>query len=263
MFEGNKIKSALRANRVPIGMQCFSGSDALVEIMGYAGFDYVMLDMEHSPLDWGQLQGLVRTASAAGMSPLVRVPDNNSSDIRRALETGAHGVIVPQVQNADDVRAALAAALYPSEGHRGMCPATRASRYSIDDWNSFIAWTKSEITVIPIIENRAALESIEEICAIPGIDIINFGPGDLGQNLGVGAGGMSTAPVQEAFRRVMKAANEHNKAVMTVPFPDLSSKACGELLAAGVKVLMHTVDELLFMQECRRILADLAPLRSF
>jgi 2-keto-3-deoxy-L-rhamnonate aldolase RhmA len=256
------LKSFVSAGIVPLGMQIFSGSPALIEIASKTGFDFVMIDMEHACLESGDVEMLVRTCDAAEIIPLVRVAENHPTAIRKALEAGACGVKIPRVRTASEVEAALAAARYPPVGTRGMCPATRASGYSVETWDAFVRWTNEEISVIPLIELPEAVERIDEICSIEGIDIISFGPGDLGMALGAGAAGMTDPRVAEAFDRVLQAAARADVAVMGVPFPDLSARACEALLQRGVRVLLHSVDEFLFFEKCQSIVTDLAPVLS-
>jgi 2-keto-3-deoxy-L-rhamnonate aldolase RhmA len=258
----NKIEAALQAGRVPIGMQSFSGCAALIEIIGLSGFDFVMIDTEHACIGPETVEQLVRAADSVDLMPLVRVEENAETPIRKALEAGAAGVIVPRVNSAADVEAALAAAHYPPAGRRGMCPSTRAARYSIDGWDTFTRWTNTEALVVPLIETPHAIEDADAICALPGVEIVFFGPGDLGMALGVGAGGMGTPEVQEAFATLREAARAHGTHLMTVPFPDLSVESCRQLIESGVTVLMHSIDELLFGQLCRQIITDLSALRS-
>jgi 2-keto-3-deoxy-L-rhamnonate aldolase RhmA len=259
----DRIRSALREGRVPIGLQSFSGSAALLEIVGHAGFDFVMIDTEHASIDAGHVEQLIRACETVDLTPLVRVSENSPTAIRKALEAGARGVVVPQVRSAAEVRAALDAARYPPVGTRGMCPSTRAARYSIEDWDAYVSWSNDDVLVIPILEHPEAVAAADEICALDGIEIVNFGAGDLGMALGFGGAGFDRPEVQAAFDHVLEAAAHAGKIVLTVPFPDLSAASCRALLERGVRVLLHTIDEVLFMRACREVLAELEPvLRS-
>lgn len=237
-------------------MQCFSGSPSLVEIIGLSGFDFVMIDTEHSSVGPETVEHLVRCAENVDLTPLVRVEENAPAPIRKALETGAAGVIVPRVGSAAELKAAIAAAQYPPAGLRGMCPSTRAADYSVEGWRAFVERTNDEVLVIPLIETPEALENVSEICELS--EIVLFGPGDLGMALGVGASGMQTPEVRAAFDRVRQAASETGTALMGVPFPDWSAKSCAELIASGVTVLLHGIDQLLFAEVCHSIVSELS-----
>lgn len=236
-------------------MQCFSGSPSLVEIIGLTGFDFVMLDTEHTSVGPETVEHLIRCADSVDLTPLVRVEENAAAPIRRALEAGAAGVIVPRVGSAAELNAAIAAAHYPPVGLRGMCPSTRAASYSVEGWQGFVERTTTDVLVIPLIETPAALENISEICELS--EIVFFGPGDLGMALGVGASGMQTPEVRSAFDRVRRVAQATGTALMGVPFPDWSPKSCQELIESGVTVLMHGIDQLLFADVCRSIVREL------
>jgi 2-keto-3-deoxy-L-rhamnonate aldolase RhmA len=108
----NGLLERLKKKRVILGMQCFTGSTALVEILGYSGFDWVSIDMEHTTLSFAEVENLIRAAQVSGMIAMVRVLDNEPHLIAKALDCGAAGVIVPHIQCADDVKRALKAARY-------------------------------------------------------------------------------------------------------------------------------------------------------
>lgn len=254
------ITAAVSAGRVPLGMQCFSGSPALIEIIGHTGFDFVMLDTEHACIDSAQVEQLIRVAENVALLPLVRVAENSSTPIRKALEAGAAGVVVPRVRGPEDVKMAVDAARYPPHGSRGMCPSTRAARYSISGWDEYVLRTNRDILVIPLLEHPDAIESAEEICELDEVRIVFFGPGDLGMAMGVGASGLQSPQVEEAFDHVLAVANRTGTLVMGVPYPDLSATACQSLIERGVRVLLHSVDELLFYQLCQRIVSELKPI---
>jgi 2-keto-3-deoxy-L-rhamnonate aldolase RhmA len=255
----NAIRTALREGRIPLGIQSFAGSPALLEIIGRAGFDFVMIDTEHACIDSERVESLVRACDTVDLMALVRVAENSPTLIRKALEAGAHGVFIPQVRTAAEVERAVAAARYPPAGTRGMCPSTRSAGYSIAEWNEYVRWTNDDVLVIPILEHPDAIANAEEICRVDGVEIVNLGPGDLGMALGFGGQGMDRPEVRAALDHVLQVAAETGTQVLTVPFPDLSPAACRALIERGVRVLMHSVDELLFFQTCREIVTTLAP----
>jgi 2-keto-3-deoxy-L-rhamnonate aldolase RhmA len=255
----DRIRAARDEGRVPLGMQAFAGSAVLVEIVGHAGFDFIMLDTEHTCLDWSQVESLVRAADGVSLTTYVRVPDRHPTSIRKALEAGAAGIIVPQARSAADVREALDAARFPPAGSRGSCVAVRGTGYSTDGWPQYMAWSNDGAAVIPIIEHPDAVEHAEDICALDGVNVVLFGPGDLGLALGLGVEGMSHPRLQAMLDHVIDVAHRANALVMCVPFPDVSAEACGELIDRGVDILLHSIDALLFSRLCHQIRAELAP----
>jgi 2-keto-3-deoxy-L-rhamnonate aldolase RhmA len=107
LFKPNRLLGMLGRGEIPLGMQCFTGDPALLEVLGLTGFDFVMLDCEHSANNARGLENLIRVSEQVGLVPLVRVPDRaDETDIRRALEAGAHGIFLPMVRSAEDVKRA-------------------------------------------------------------------------------------------------------------------------------------------------------------
>lgn len=257
MNEHDQIGAAIDEGRVPLGMWCFSGSAPLLEIMGHTGFDFVVIDTEHTCIDSAQVEQLVRTCETVNLMPLVRVAENSQTLIRRALEAGAEGIVVPQVKSVADVEAAVSATRYPPSGSRGGCPSTRAARYTVKDWGSYIERANRSVRLIPLLEDLEAIENAEDICSIAGVDTIMFGPGDLAIAMGHGADAMLRPEVQEAFDRVVQASKKTNTMLIGVPFPDWSIAACKTLVNRGANAIIHSVDELFFFESCRQLVAQL------
>ncbi|MEF9604001.1 aldolase/citrate lyase family protein [Paracoccus sp. PXZ] len=254
MWSKNKIVEKLARGEVPLGLEVMLGSARIIEIAGWSGFDFVQLDQEHTSFGLETLEDLIRAADATGMTAILRVAKNDAKDIGRALETGAHGVIIPQVIDAEDVQSAIDACFYAPRGKRGMCPVTRAARYNEDAWGDYNIWLQSEVLLIPLIENESALNNIEEICALPEVKMIGFGAGDLGQSLGFGARGLSEPAVRDAFKHVSRVAKKHNVALKGMPVIGLPPReATQNLIDMGVDVVIYDADALMLSREFRRI----------
>ena len=131
MFECNKVLAMLERKQLPLGIPCFTGSPALIEVIGATGFDFFMLDSEHSGNNPRNIEDFVRTSLLAGIAAYVCVPDpRNATDIRRALEAGAEGIFLPEIHSLDDIEAAGQAAFFPPKGDRGICPSVRRATIS-------------------------------------------------------------------------------------------------------------------------------------
>jgi 2-keto-3-deoxy-L-rhamnonate aldolase RhmA len=251
MTSGNRLLEMVERGAVPLGMQCFTGDPALIEVLGLTGFDFVMLDTEHCGANPRAMEQSVRVADGAGLVALVRVPDaHDEVSIRRALEAGAAGVFVPMVKSAADVEAALQAALFPPAGTRGICPAVRAARYSFSDFREHAERNNAEALVIPLIEHPDAVEDIEAICALEQVRMLTFGAGDLAYALGEGTQMLSSPKVQEAYRRVLAVAREHGVAVIGGPVLDPTPAACRKALEDGVSIFCLGLDILGFRRFC-------------
>jgi 2-keto-3-deoxy-L-rhamnonate aldolase RhmA len=255
----NKIRVALSEGRIPIGIQCFSGNPSFIEIIGYAGFDFVMIDTEHACISNEQVETLCRVSDSVNLMPIVRVAENSPNMIRKVLEAGAKGIIIPRVRTADDVEKAFDAARYPPAGSRGMCPSTRAARYSTEAWDDYVRWTNEQLPIIPLIEHPEAIKNAKEICALPGVSIVLFGPGDLGMAMGFGSIGLANKKVNDSFEYLLDIASQTNTIVMGVPFPDISAEAARSLIKRGVRILLHSTDQLLFKKLCNEIISELQP----
>src|SRR3977135_1022311 len=162
----NRLLAMIDERQIPLGMQCFTGDRALIEVLGLTGFDFVMLDTEHSPANPRAIEDAVLAADIVGLVPLVRIPScTDETAIRRAMEAGAQGLFVPEVKSADDVRQVLDAALFPPLGTRGICPAPRAARYSYRTFVDYAEWNNRNFLVVPLIENPDAVDNMNAICA--------------------------------------------------------------------------------------------------
>ncbi|WP_092124282.1 HpcH/HpaI aldolase family protein [Bradyrhizobium erythrophlei] len=253
MFKPNRLIEMLERGEIPLGMQCFTGDPALVEVLGLTGFDFVMLDCEHSGNNARGLESLIRVSEQAGLAAFVRVPDRaNEVDIRRALEAGASGIFLPMVRSAEDVKRAADAAFFPPRGSRGICPAIRAAGYSLRTFEEYAAWNNREVILIPMIEHPTAVENINEICAMEEVKVIVFGGGDLSYAMGEGTSMMKSPRVQEAYRKVLATAKRHGVAVVGGPILDPTPESCRKSLDDGITVFCLGLDTLGFRRFCEQ-----------
>ena len=181
----NRILKNLKEDKASIGLELYTGSPALVEILGYTGFDFYMLDMEHAPVSIENMRHIIRAADAANISTILRVAENDYSLIARGVEEGAQGIIVPHVSSAEDARKAIDSMRYPPEGKKGSCSSIRASSYSTSDWDAYLEYHSENVMFIPLIEDIDGVNNAEDIFKElkPGVDAVFFGRGDLAQQL--------------------------------------------------------------------------------
>ncbi len=177
------LKKRIARREVTIGSWVTLGHPGVAEIMARAGFDWLTVEMEHSSITLQQAEELIRVIDLCGVVPLVRVGENNSNLIKRVMDAGAHGVIVPMVNSVRDAEAAVGAVKYPPIGTRGVGLA-RAQRYGLD-FESYQKWAQEETIVIVQIEHIAAVERLADILAVPGVDGFIVGPYDLSGSLGI------------------------------------------------------------------------------
>lgn len=197
----------------PIGMIVGCSDPAVVEILGRTGYDFAILDAEHSPMGPAELLPLVRAAQLAGITPLVRMRDQTRVSAQQMMDIGMEGLIVPRVESAADIDEVLAATKLPAEGGtRGYCPSCHAIGYSRAGWSHYNQHIGDGQMVIPIIESGAAMQNIEEIVSVDGIDAVLFGPGDMAVDMNVE---FDSDPIAKAFDRVSRVAAAHGVAVIT------------------------------------------------
>lgn len=181
----NRVKVNMKRGKLSIGTYVGLADPALVEIIGLAGFDAAFIDTEHSAFDFKLIQEMARAADLVGITSLVRVPENNPKTILRILDMGVQGIQVPHVKNRDDAVFAVKATRFAPLGERGMAGSTRATRYGMIPLIEHITTSNSEILLALMVEDKEALDNLEDIAAVDGVDLIVVGPSDLSQALGI------------------------------------------------------------------------------
>jgi 4-hydroxy-2-oxoheptanedioate aldolase len=182
MYE-NSLKKKLSSGRNVNGCIIQGALPALAEIAGLTGFDFIFIDAEHGPLSEGDCEALIRAAEVVGVIPLVRVRENNAELILRYMDVGAMGIIIPGVRTREDAEAAVRAVKYYPRGDRGLS-ATRSSSYGQVSMKDYVAYANEQTMVIAVAENIDAVDNIEEILAVDGLDAAIVGTTDLAQSLG-------------------------------------------------------------------------------
>src|SRR5204862_490183 len=202
----NAFKHALAAGKPQIGLWSSLSSNYSVEVIAGAGFDWLLLDMEHSPNDLESLLAQLQAAAPYGTHPVVRVPWNDMVTIKRVLDVGAQSLLVPYVSSAEEANAAVSFTRYPPKGVRGVAGTTRATRFGrIKD---YARRAHEEICLLVQVETQAGLDAIEAICGIEAVDGVFVGPADLHASLGH-TGEIANPDVKplidDAIRRIRKA----------------------------------------------------------
>ena len=201
----NGFKQALKAGRAQIGLWSSLSSNYSVEVIAGAGFDWLLLDTEHSPNELESLLTQLQAAAPYATHPVVRVPWNDMVAIKRVLDIGAQSLLVPYVSTPQEAAAAVSYIRYPPAGVRGVAGTTRASRFGrVKD---YARRAHEEICLLVQLETQRALDNLEAICAVEGIDGVFIGPADLHASLGH-AGEIANPEVKplidEAIRRIRK-----------------------------------------------------------
>lgn len=198
----NNLKTILCNGQKACGAWLHLGSAASAEIIADAGFDFVVIDMEHGPGDFMTLGDQLRAMRGTQTTALVRVPWNDPVFIKRVLDIGAHGVHVPYVNTAGETRQAVAAAKYPPQGFRGAALSPRAAGYGMKP-ASELPEVNEQIFVMVAVETVEAVDNVSEIAATPGVDAILLGPMDLAATTGY-IGTPNAPEVQAVIKRFEK-----------------------------------------------------------
>lgn len=208
-MRSNPVRRALDADAPVVSGWLTVGHPLLAEALAHAGFDAVTVDAQHGAVDDGELLGLLQAVSTTAAVPLVRVAWNEPARVMKALDLGAFGVIAPMIEGPQDVQRLVRACRYPPAGMRSYGP-TRAKFYGGPD---YAAHANDAVLAIAMIETRGALESLDAILAVPGLDMVFVGPADLSQALGGPPGAdFEDGPVAEALDRVLARSREHGVA---------------------------------------------------
>jgi 4-hydroxy-2-oxoheptanedioate aldolase len=202
----NHLKRALREGRRQVGLWCGLPSHVTIEVVGGSGFDWLLLDTEHSPNDVPIVLSQLHAMAGSSASAVVRPAWNDAVLFKRFLDIGVQSFVVPWVQNADEARRAVAATRYPPEGVRGVAVTIRANRYGrVKD---YLARVHDELCIIVQLETRVALGNLEAIAAVDGVDGLFIGPSDLAADmghLGNNAHPEVRAAIEDAIERIRRA----------------------------------------------------------
>ena len=204
----NPVRKALLERNITLGTWIQIGHPAVSEILANTGFDWIAADCEHTDIEIECFSNIARGMYGRGVVPLVRVRENNILAIRQVLDAGAEGVIVPLINTADDARRAVAAAKYPPQGVRGFA-FSRVNNWGVD-FDRYSRSANEDIAVIVMIETKQAVENIDEILSVEGVDGVFIGPYDMSGSFGI-PGQTSDPIVQQACSKVVEACGRYDK----------------------------------------------------
>lgn len=248
--DAGSVRRALLERRLSIGTWIQAGHPTVAEALATAGFDWIAADCEHTDIGPREFAQLAR-AMQGKAAPLARVRENNTLAIRQMLDMGAHGVIVPLINNADEARSAVAAAKYPPEGVRGFafCRA--------NDWGAafddYVISANDDVAVVAMIESKQAVENIDEILAVNGVDGVFIGPYDMSGSYGI-PGQTNHDTIRSACLRVAEACASAGKAAgIHVVIP--TAEAIAEAVNDGFTFVAVGVDTIFLNEGARSALA--------
>lgn len=249
----NNLKKTLQDNKVVFGPFLKITDPAVVEIMGFAGFDFVIIDEEHGPISVENAQNMIRAAESVNITPVIRVGNNDEALILRALDIGAQGIEIPQINSRSDAVRAVKSVKYSPQGERGVCRYVRAANYSSMDKFEYFKSANDETMIIAHIEGVEGINNLDEILSVSGIDVIFIGPYDLSQSLGI-PGEVNHSLVVEKMKEVISKCNKKKIAVGT--FAD-DVETAKSWISLGVQYMAFSVDVGIFYETSKNILNKL------
>lgn len=248
----NKIlesfRNKLKNGECVYGIFMKTGDPMFVEAASLGGFDYVILDTEHGPVSIENQQNNIRAAEARGAVPIIRLKDFGENTIGKALDIGAYGIQVPQINSAADAQQVVKFAKFYPYGMRGVCRFVRAADYSAMDRYEYFEDSKNLLIILQL-EGVEAIKNLDEILEVEGVDILFIGPYDLSQSLGI-PGQVNSPVVVDEMKKIVEKAHKKNKVIGT--FIDTKE----DLVLwrnLGVRYLSYSVDVGLFMDVCKGI----------
>ncbi|HSF63725.1 MAG TPA: aldolase/citrate lyase family protein [Paracoccaceae bacterium] len=246
----NSFKAAIAAGRQQIGIWCTIPGSGHAESLAGCGFDWMLIDSEHTPVDIATIQSMLQAVAPYPTHAAVRPGWNDPVEIKRLLDAGAQTLLIPYVQNEDEAARAVAAVRYPPAGMRGVAGITRATRYGLVE--GYTARASEEICLLVQVETADALGRIEAMAAVDGVDGIFIGPADLAASMGYP--GQSSHPVVKAA--ILDAVARIRAAGKPAGVLTLDPAFLAELVAAGTTFTAVDVDQAILLRGARALAAD-------
>ena len=254
----NRLRDLAAAKSAAIGTFVSMGNMSEVECLGYTGLDFVVIDTEHGPFDTETMMNLIRAAELVHLVPVVRLANVDHKDIQRAADCGAQAIILPCLRELDDFKKAVALAKYAPIGQRGFIKG-RGTHFGNAPWaatetlEEYYANSNERLLVMPQCETKEALEQIEDIVQIEGLDGIFIGPYDLSTCLGI-PGQFETPVFKEATDRILKACHDAGK--LCYIFTGTTNQA-RVYIAQGYDGIAHNLDFNILIEAYKQVVADI------
>jgi 2-dehydro-3-deoxyglucarate aldolase len=242
----NWVRERLKAGDSTLGCFMGLGSPNVAELLSHAGFDWLVIETEHSALDIGQVEHMLMAVKGTETVPLVRLPSSDWVYIQRALDIGAMGIVVPLIRTAADAQAIVRATRYPPEGTRGFGP-LRAADYMFDSKDYFYG-ANENLLVTLIVETKEAVENLEAIAAVPGVDVLFLGPFDLCLSLGLDPMKQPYPEVDAIIERMLAIGRKANVAI---GIHAMTPEQLGKRQAQGFQMISYSTDYMLMAEAAR------------
>ena len=253
MIRTNPIKAGLKAGKSYIGTFAKIPDASVVELFSFCGFDYFIVDNEHSQMSKESMLSLLRAADISGIVPIVRVRENSRAQMLQALDAGALGVMVPETSTTEEVRHVVDSALYAPEGSRGYTASSRAAGYGSMDAAEYARKANENVMTIVYCETVQGIENLDAMLAVPNLDVMWMGPMDLSQALGV-TGQPKHPKVVAAMDDIIARCKKAGVAVGTIAGDAETTK---DLLRRGVQLIGLSSDQAMIVNAGKRFLKEI------
>ena len=238
MVRKNHIKEGLKNGKTYIGTFVKICDPSVAEVLALSGYDFIIIDNEHTVMDQETLANMIRACDATNMLPTVRVRDGSDSLIRQVMDTGSMGIQVPVINTVAEAKAVVASVKYAPEGTRGFASSQRSAGYGFMNAKEYAELSNACTMVTVYCETLEAMENVEAIAAVEGVDVVFIGPYDLSQALGV-IGEPKHPKVLAAIDDIIKKVISKGKAVGTIAS---NGEEAAELIAKGVQFICLSSD---------------------
>jgi 2-keto-3-deoxy-L-rhamnonate aldolase RhmA len=246
----NTVREKLKAGQSTLGCFLGLGSPNVAELLSHVGFDWLVVETEHSALDTSQVEHMLMAIKGTEVVPLVRLPSSDQVFIQRAVDIGAMGIVVPLVRSAEEANAIVRATRYPPEGTRGFGP-LRAANYMFDSRDYFYR-ANENLLVVLIVETREAANNLEAIAAVPGVDALFLGPFDLCLSLGLDPMKQPHPEVERITERMLEIGKQARVAIgIHAMSPDQLQKR----QLQGFRMISYSTDYMMLADAARAGLA--------
>lgn len=256
-MKDSDLRARMERGETVYGVFLNSGSPVLAEVIGLAGFDFVLIDSEHGPTGPVENQAIIQAAEYRGTVPLVRVPNNASDTILKMMDVGAHGILVPRVNTPQEAAQVAQAARYFPQGSRGVA-STRAADYGFTPLMEYFNQANQRNLVAVQCEDVACLPHLDEIAATSGIDVLFVGPYDLSSSMG-SPGRVAYTYIKSMVDAVLAAARRHGKQAGIFTKDPQEAQFYAEL---GFRLIIVSTDIQRFAVSCQELLGQLRPERT-
>ena len=260
------LKAAAARGEKLLGTIIVSSSPINIEISGYLGYDFVLIDTEHATASpFGrEVEELIRAAYAADITPVVRLIKNDRSQIRKVLDFGAKGIVCPFMNTKEEAESFVSECLFPPDGNRGGAPVVRATKYGAVSWSDYVKQANEETLIMGIIERMEGLKNMDEICSVKGLNSILCGPFDLAMELNIRPKGdqavsetlaMLTDPViLKHVDTMIRIAKKHHLVVGNITW---SAQSALDMFKRGCDFVALTGDNNMFVEIAKKYRDDI------